>query len=608
LYQALYRKWRPKTFDQVVGQPHITETLKSQIINDRLSHAYLFIGTRGTGKTTCAKILAKAVNCENPVNGNPCCKCPSCLGIEDGTIMDVVELDAASNNGVDNVRALRDEAIYSPASVKKRVYIVDEVHMLSTSAFNALLKILEEPPEHLMFILATTELNKVPATILSRCQRHSFKRLSSELISEHLEHIAKEENFSLTKDAADLIARICDGGMRDALSILDQCSATENVTLESVYSAMGLAGTEGIFNILSAIINKDTSEALEQFNTMWSNGKDPSTMLNELSTLERDVLLFISAPKAYSKLVSGTYSPEQLNRLALNLTSAEIISQMNTIQEYLTTMKTAGNPKMISELCLISLCEPEIREGIPELRGRVSKIEKAISSGSISVKAVQSPNTEPAPIEKKPEITTPNLKAESAAPKKEPAPIPDKPVEMKTEDIPPFDDYEYPPIEEPPPVGKALDIPPWEAEVPKAEPVQSEEPVEDDIDPEQFKEFQPEDDFLDRDSSSGDEWTAISKRAETLLPPGIRIYLSEPDDIKGSVEGDLLKLQVSPGFIFETINTQENLLAFRQAANDVLGKPVQVIISEMNNSNIREVTRDIEELRQFKEVHITGGH
>ena len=230
MYQALYRKWRPKTFDEVAGQKHITETLKNQISTGRTSHAYLFIGTRGTGKTTCAKILAKALNCEHPVDGNPCGKCPACLGIEDGSIMDVVEIDAASNNGVDNVRQLREEAVFSPVSVKKRVYIIDEVHMLSigdvykrqvhmlsTAAFNALLKILEEPPEHLVFILATTELNKVPATILSRCQRHSFKRLDAQLIADHLEHVAQCENLRLERSAAELIAGLAEGGMRLSL-------------------------------------------------------------------------------------------------------------------------------------------------------------------------------------------------------------------------------------------------------------------------------------------------------------------------------------------------------------------------------------------------------
>ena len=233
MYQALYRKWRPQTFDEVVGQDHITETLKNQVKTGRLSHAYLFIGTRGTGKTTCARILARAVNCEHPVDGNPCGVCPACRGILDGSVLDVVELDAASNNGVDNVRALRDEAVFSPTAVKKRVYIIDEVHMLSLAAFNALLKILEEPPEHLMFILATTELQKVPATILSRCQRHSFKRVDSPVIAAYLEKIAEAEHFDLSRDAAELIARLADGGVRDALSLLDQCTASETIDLDA---------------------------------------------------------------------------------------------------------------------------------------------------------------------------------------------------------------------------------------------------------------------------------------------------------------------------------------------------------------------------------------
>ncbi len=222
MYQALYRKWRPQTFDEVIGQQQVTETLKNQVISGRLSHAYLFIGSRGTGKTTCARILAKAVNCENPVNGNPCGNCRSCRGIADGTVLDIVELDAASNNGVDNVRLLREEAVFSPTAVRKRVYIVDEVHMLSNAAFNALLKILEEPPEHLIFILATTELTKVPATILSRCQRYSFKRIPEDALQGRLEYVARQEGLELAEDAAALLPRWADGPLRDGLSLLDQ--------------------------------------------------------------------------------------------------------------------------------------------------------------------------------------------------------------------------------------------------------------------------------------------------------------------------------------------------------------------------------------------------
>ena len=291
MYQALYRKYRPKTFDDVVGQEHITETLKKQVETGRLSHAYLFIGTRGTGKTTCAKILAKAVNCEHPVNGNPCNQCAACRGIDDGSILDVVELDAASNNGVDNVRALRDEAVFSPANVRKRVYIIDEVHMLSTSAFNALLKILEEPPAHLMFILATTELHKVPATILSRCQRHSFKRIPVDTIAARLNYVAQQEHLNLQPDAAALLARMADGGMRDALTLRDQCSGSDVITTETVISAMGLAGNLRTAQLLQSIADGDTAKTLEQFRSLWQDGKDPAALLDELSMLQRDLLM-----------------------------------------------------------------------------------------------------------------------------------------------------------------------------------------------------------------------------------------------------------------------------------------------------------------------------
>ncbi len=254
-YQALYRKYRPRTFDDVIGQDNITRILKNQIASGHTSHAYLFTGTRGTGKTTCAKILARALNCEDPRGGEPCGECFACKGIESGSILDVVELDAASNNGVDNVRALRDEAIYSPAAVRKRVYIIDEVHMLSTSAFNALLKIMEEPPEHLVFILATTELHKVPATVLSRCQRYAFKRISAESIAKRLIYVAGREGMTLTPDAAALIARVSDGALRDALSLLDQCATGSIVDKERVRAAIGLAGNIRTEKLLGMILD-----------------------------------------------------------------------------------------------------------------------------------------------------------------------------------------------------------------------------------------------------------------------------------------------------------------------------------------------------------------
>jgi len=384
MYQALYRKWRPQTFDEVVGQKHITDTLKNQIINNRLSHAYLFIGTRGTGKTTCARILAKAVNCENPVDGNPCGLCSACRGISEGRVMDVVELDAASNNSVDNVRALRDEAVFSPATVRKRVYIIDEVHMLSTAAFNALLKILEEPPEHLLFILATTELQKVPATILSRCQRHSFKRIDSPMIAEYLEYIASKENFRLSHDAAGLIARLADGGVRDALSLLDQCSASETIDLEAVYSAMGLAGNRRTLLLMENIIAHETAKAIKDFNSLWMDGKDPAVLLTELSNLLRDTLMMLVAPKGGLSLISGGYDSEALISLASRMTREEIMCAMETLGKYLASMKESSNPKVTAELCLVDLVVPSDKDddGLTSaLGGKDAGLDGALGGG-----------------------------------------------------------------------------------------------------------------------------------------------------------------------------------------------------------------------------------
>ena len=424
MYQALYRKWRPQTFDQVVGQKHITETLKNQVMTGRLSHAYIFIGTRGTGKTTCARILAKAVNCEHPVDGNPCGVCPACRGIADGSVLDVVELDAASNNGVDNVRALREEAVFSPAAVKKRVYIIDEVHMLSASAFNALLKILEEPPEHLMFILATTELQKVPATILSRCQRHSFRRIDTPQIAEYLEYIAKQEQFSLTHDAAELIARLADGGVRDALSLLDQCSAFETIDAPAVYSAMGLAGNKRITDMLDHILRHDAPAALEEFSALWMDGKDPATFLRELGTLLRDVLISVVAPKSGTSLLTGGYDAASLADFAARMTREELISAMETVQRYSAQLREAKNPKTVVELCLISLCDNTLGEDVNALRARISRLE-AIAAGSAAPLTVTA--------------TAASAPTPAAAPAPRPAPI-----------HPPLPEEEAPPLPEDP--------------------------------------------------------------------------------------------------------------------------------------------------------------
>lgn len=354
MYQALYRKWRPKTFDEVYGQQHITDILKKQVLLGKMSHAYLFTGTRGTGKTTCAKLLARAVNCENPVGGNPCGVCPSCVGIENGSILDVTEMDAASNNGVENVRALREEAIYSPSAVKRRVYIVDEVHMLSNSAFNALLKILEEPPEHLIFILATTELHKVPATILSRCQRYSFRRIPPEVISRRLSEIAAAEGMTLTEEAALLLARLGDGSFRDAISLLDQCSG-EVVDRERVLSAIGIAENDEICEMLKALCGSDPTAALEKLNSLYMSGKDVAEVLNQLATLHRDLLLMQIAPKGGGSLLSGSFTDASLKELGNLVKRDKLFMALSDIQETLSKLSRSSDRKLTAELCLLRL-------------------------------------------------------------------------------------------------------------------------------------------------------------------------------------------------------------------------------------------------------------
>ena len=382
MYQALYRKWRPKTFADVVGQEHITETLQRQVAEERLSHAYLFTGTRGTGKTTCAKILARAVNCEQPENGNPCNRCPSCLGIESGRFLDVVELDAASNNGVDSVRALRDEAIYSPAQVKKRVYIVDEVHMLSTPAFNALLKILEEPPEHLMFILATTELHKVPATILSRCQRFSFRRIRPQDIEGRLNYIAQQEHIDLKEDGAALLARLSDGALRDALSLLDQCAAAGGaIDAPAVLDALGLAGNVQTAQLMSLILSRDTRGALALLGKLYDAGKDVGAVLGELSTLSRELLIRATAGEGGESLLSGAYDSATLENLSKQGTSARFIQLCTLLQETAAQLQFSVNRRTDAELCVLKLCDETLSGDLAALCARIARLEEQIAAG-----------------------------------------------------------------------------------------------------------------------------------------------------------------------------------------------------------------------------------
>ena len=417
MYQALYRKYRPQTFDDVVGQMAVSQTLKTQLQTGKLSHAYLFTGSRGTGKTSSAKILAKAVNCENPQDGNPCNCCSACRSIDAGTCMDVLEIDAASNNGVDNVRDLRDDAIYTPSQVKMRVYIIDEVHMLSISAFNALLKIIEEPPEHLLFILATTELHKVPATILSRCQRFSFRRISQEDIAARLQYVAYQEKIELDDSAARVLARLADGGMRDGLSLLDQCASatTGDLTADKVYACLGIAGIQECGTLMSAVAEKNTANALSILNRFYAEGKDMGALLDELACLTRDLMILKTAPQEGITLLSGVASEQECKALVTQFSMGELVRILSLIQNTQAGFTRSTSRRMDTELCIVNMCQPELNLDAEALNSRLTRLEDALRSGNVTVAA--------APV----------AKVQKKAPAEEPVQVPEAPVQLPDE-------------------------------------------------------------------------------------------------------------------------------------------------------------------------------
>ena len=406
VYQALYRKYRPQTFDDVVGQLAVTQTLKTQLVTDKMSHAYLFTGSRGTGKTSCAKILAKAVNCLHPENGNPCNRCSACRSIDDGSCMDVLEIDAASNNGVDNVRDLRDDAIYTPSQVKKRVYIIDEVHMLSISAFNALLQIIEEPPEHLLFILATTELHKVPATILSRCQRFSFRRISQEDIAARLQYVAYQENIDMDEDAARVLARLADGGMRDGLSLLDQVASatTGELTSERVYACLGIAGEQRCGEMMGYIAGHNTKMALELFNRLYTEGKDLTAMLDEMACMTRDLLVMKTAPGTGITMLSGVASDQEVSALTERFSTGELVRMMTELQQTMAGFTRSSSRRLDAELCIMNLCQPELNLDVESLNARLTRLEEQIKTGAFTVKQTAAPPVQEEPDEERPPL------------------------------------------------------------------------------------------------------------------------------------------------------------------------------------------------------------
>lgn len=395
MYQALYRKWRPMSFEDVVSQPHITSTLKNQILNDKTAHAYLFTGSRGTGKTTCARIFAKAINCRNPKNGEPCLECDICKNADSGSLADIIEIDAASNAKVDDIRELREGVVFTPELCKYKVYIIDEVHMLSTGAFNALLKTMEEPPPHVKFILATTEVHKVPATIVSRCQHFDFRRIRSEDIVARLMYIASREGFLLQEDAAALIARLSDGGMRDALSLLDQCVAYDNrITIDTVSAAAGIAGRDYLFDMLDKISIKDTSGAIAIIDKLYGMSKDLKVLCSELLSQMRNVMLVKTVDNSADLITCLPEEFKRLSALASSMDLDRILDIISILQQCNERFARSTNKRIELEMCIIRLCTSNDNKYRPAknassadsseinaLINRITQLEAALKNG-----------------------------------------------------------------------------------------------------------------------------------------------------------------------------------------------------------------------------------
>ena len=442
MYQVLYRKYRPRIFADVYGQDHVTSTLKN---------AYLFTGSRGTGKTTCAKILAKAVNCPNAVDGEPCNTCEICKGLDSGTIYDVVEIDAASNNGVDNIRDLREEVNYTPTRGKYRVYIIDEVHMLSTGAFNALLKTLEEPPAHVIFILATTEVHKLPATILSRCQRFDFKRIQPETMAVRLQQVAGLEGMELAPDAATLIARIADGALRDGLSILDQCAGrSKQITAQLVSEVAGLAGREALYRLSDAVLARDSSAAGEELAQLHENSYDMERLCVEMINHFRNFMMVKTVKKSRELIICTDDEYKHIEASAGQFTLAQILRGLDLFQSTLVKIKGGATPRIEMEMAFIRLCEPKLETDSDAINQRLSALERAVQNGvpAAPVKTVQSPAPAAHPAPAQPTVPpTPQPTPAAAAPVPEPEPVPATAAEPVSAPVP-----EPAPVQPEPPV------------------------------------------------------------------------------------------------------------------------------------------------------------
>ena len=542
MYQALYRKWRPKTFSQVVGQDHITGTLQRQVAEGRTAHAYLFTGTRGTGKTTCARILAKAVNCLHPEDGAPCNQCEACRGIDSGSLLDVTELDAASNSRVDDIRELLSEAVYTPTVLKQRVYIIDEVHMLSTQAFNALLKTIEEPPEHLMFILATTELHKVPATILSRCQRFTFKRILPRDMEKHLLEIARAEQIDLTPDGAEILARMANGALRDALSLLDQCRVAQGqLDSRAVLDILGLAGSVQTVELMDCILRRDAAGALTRLDGLYRGGKDVAAMLGELGDLARDMTILKAAPDGAAALLTGIYDTKTLKSLSGSQPMRRFLYLTETIQACCAGLGDSFQPRTDAELCLLRLCDESLSGDLTALSQRIDRLEDRVANG-IPVKTVpQTAGTSPktAPLSRDSAGTSRDVPSDDRPPMPEEPPLPEEPGgRERVYDIP----------DEEPPAARPAIKPARKPPVAKSAAV------------------------------VGDtgKWDAMKEHCKGRLAVNHRVFLNM---VQGAVDGDCLTLYCQNEFVRDSLNNNTVLHVLQEVASAAEGQTIRVALT-----------------------------
>ncbi len=602
MYLALYRKYRPTTFDDVISQPHITTTLKNQISGGKQGHAYLFTGSRGTGKTTCAKILSMAVNCLNPVNGNPCLECEACREIADGSAVDIVEMDAASNNGVNDVRMLRDEVAYTPVSCKYRVYIIDEVHMMSTAAFNALLKTLEEPPAHVIFILATTELHKVPATIVSRCQRFEFRRIDIADSADRLMAVAENENISLERDAAELISRLSDGGMRDALSVLDRCiAAGGNVTTEVVRSCAGVADNSHLYRFADMISHGDIAGCLNLLQELHNGSKDLARLVDELMGHYRDLMLYKTVPQKSNLLSALPEELPALEKLSSQYSLEDIFTCLDLLQKCSDSIGKTRHRKTAVEMTLIKMFRA-IQYGTMKRSDELPP-EKKLTSRTVmtnNAEVPQAPVSQPmgqefaplpdeklspeiaAIISKTRAISEGIVKSDQQANPAEAAPIkstpeaPPQPEESIPE--PPFE-MEIP-LPEPPPEEYA----PQQEYSPVPEPQPA--PIQPAVTPTQPAEEKPEE-LVPKPSKLPDITPAFWSSCVELLGGMMSSML---EDSTATVNSDgVLEIRSDNMLLHNMVNTN-GYQSLENALGSVIGKSVRAILVEDN----KEITAEEE--------------